>query len=221
MNIKHLSPSFLLFIVLLPACAGASTTPMASPPPATAPASTYNGIILPTPQGADATGAPPPAWLMVNHEAFPATYATYTTALAHADPAEKMPELPAVTLPANSTVTILIASEVVTQAQVTARPWSADGRIVPLFDPADIELKTQTGRDGTLTTLTLESTLLEGDQLLHLFITFPIAFPFATPISGAGEAHYLWRLVPARFAREHHSAMFAIRRPLAQPALNT
>ena len=153
----------------------------------------YDGIALPPPRST-MVGAPPLAWLMVNHEAFPATYAAYTTALAHADPAEKMPELPAVTLPANSTVTILIASEVVTQAQVTARPWSADGSIVPLFDPADIELKTQAGRDGTLTTLTLESTLLEGDQLLHLFITFPIAFPFATPISGTGEAHYLWRL---------------------------
>jgi hypothetical protein len=142
-------------------------------------------------------GSPPFAWLIANGEAFPATYAAYTTALAHVDPAEAMPELPAVTLPANSTMTILIASESITQAQVTARPWSADGRVVPLFDPADIELKTQTRSHGTLTTLTLESTLLEGDQLLHLFITFPITFPLTTPATGTGEAHYLWRLVPA------------------------
>ncbi|HKZ83513.1 MAG TPA: hypothetical protein VJ793_07630 [Anaerolineae bacterium] len=185
----------LITISALVACTTGTPpqTPTAVPTPtgATAPA-TYNGLPLPTPRPAEAgLSQPPPAWLIVGDKAITGTLAAGGTSRVHGDPAYALPDLPTAILPADARAVIVVGSQSFKSFKATVRPWSEDGRIVPLLDDTARELKAEVQREGNLTVFTLEPTGDASDQLLNANITFSVddAWGF-----------YLWRLNPAPIA---------------------
>jgi len=171
-------------------------TPTAVPTPTAEPAAdtipnTYHGVTLPRGVGTVTQDAPPLVWLIVGDKAVIGTLAAGGTSRGHGDPAYALPDLPAASLPADARAVIVVGSESFKSFKATVRPWSEDGRIVPLYDNAARELKAEVQREGSLTVFTLEPTGDASDQLLNVNITFSVddAWGF-----------YLWRLNPAPIA---------------------
>ena len=179
----------LITISALVACTTGTPpqTPTAVPTPTVAAApATYNGLPLPTPRPFVAgLSQPPPAWLIVGDQAVIGTLAAGGTSRVHGDPAYAIPGLPTASLPADARAVIVVGSESFKSFKATVRPWSEDGRIVPLYDDTARELKAEVQREGNLTVFTLEPTGDASDQLLNVNITFPVE---------DGWGFYLWRL---------------------------
>jgi len=153
--------------------------------------SAYKGLTLPTPRPVEGftEALPPPVWLIAGDKAVIGTLAAGGTSRGHADPAYALPDLPIASLLADAPAVIVVGSESVKSFKATVRPWSEDGRIVPLYDDTARELKAEVQREENLTVFTLESTGDAGDQLLNVNITFPVENAWA---------FYLWRLNPAQ-----------------------
>jgi hypothetical protein len=149
---------------------------------------TYNGVPLPMPRPVVGFDGLPPVWLIVGDQAIPPSLAAGGTSREHGDPAYAIPNLPTASLPADARAVIVVGSESVKSFKATVRPWSEDGRIVPLDDETARELKAEVQREGNLTVFILEPTGDAGDQLLNVNITFPVDDSWG---------FYLWRLNPA------------------------
>ena len=116
-------------VLFLSACGrspGSHATATDSPaPPSTQAGLTYNGIGLLQPKDASQEGAPQPAWLVVGRVAIPATYAAFTTAKAHVDPAQTISNIAIVTLLSTTdTVTLVIGAGAIDKLDATIRPWT-------------------------------------------------------------------------------------------------
>lgn len=147
----------------------------------------YDGVRLPAAKPMDADV--PPAWLIAGGQAIAAAVAAFTWDGAHADPAYAIPDLAIAATHADKPAVILVAARQVEAFQVTVRPWSKDGRIVPLFDESARELLVTSRSDGKVpdtTVLTVTPTSYATDQLMRAHIKF-----------GKGEAFYVWRLTAA------------------------
>ena len=107
--------------------------------------STYKGLALPTlrPVEGFTEALPPPVWLIVGDKAVIGTLAAGGTSRGHRDPAYALPDLPTSSLPADAQAVIVVGSQSFTSFKATLRPWSEDGRIVPLDDDTARELKAE------------------------------------------------------------------------------
>jgi hypothetical protein len=146
------------------------------------------------PKDAAQEGAPQPVWLVVGREAIPATYAAFTTATAHVDPAQTISNIATVTLPSSTDmVTLVIGPGAIDKLDATLRPWT--GTIIPLLDPNATALRTDT-RPSTegmnafaIKLLVKESGAETTNQLLTIHTSFP------TPgMRVIGDAYYVWLL---------------------------
>jgi hypothetical protein len=124
----------------------------------------------------------PGAWLVSGERAVPATLAALTLDGEHADPAYGYPGLEAAKLGPEGLV-IVLDSRDVSQAEVSIREWSVDGRIVPLVDEQLRPLTSQLDAADGLSILTIETVPEGGDYLLRLHV-----------IHANGDAFYVWRL---------------------------
>ena len=149
----------------------------------------YNGLTLPTPQPIRGfPEQPPAAWLIIAGKAIPATYGSFCIRGACADmvPPQLRNDLVSATLPAHTSITIIIQARSVKEFHVRVGAWRQQPTAP--FDPAATnELPAVQKTDGSITALTLEPIGNVGDQLLAVSITFE-----------SGDASYLWRLNPAQ-----------------------
>ncbi len=148
----------------------------------------YKGVLLPGGGGTRREGTAPPAWLVVGSEAVPGTVAAATEEGVIADPAEAVPDLPGIPLPAGAETVIVIGSDGVDGFQAVLRPWIEGS--TPLFDPSGTKLDAAAQPAQSMAVLTLSPVSAEKDLLLRADIIFPIP-------SGTGSASYIWRLSPA------------------------
>lgn len=164
-------------------------TEIASEPTATTNAPPKSSVqmppTLPPRQPGDQGGPslPPPAWLVVDGTAYPATYGTYCYGGGCVDMAlpEKMPEVKQATVPAGEELKVRIDSHEPVELNATIRAWGdlpTSGGNVGQTLPAHGERV-----DGT-TVYTLEPPTDADDQVLVAFTRF----------AKGGDASYIWRI---------------------------
>lgn len=149
----------------------------------------YQGIPLPLTDENKQVGAPPPAWLVFNEQAFPGRNAAFQTLQTHVDPAEAFPDLASIITPAQTEFLIIIASNSVTEFRASVVQWDPQANPLPLVE-AQGQLVTYTMREeDKLTIFTLKAVYPFQEQFLHVYIAFSQP---STDIKG--YAHYLWRI---------------------------
>lgn len=169
-------------------------------------AATYQGVALPTPQLIDMEAVPPPAWLISDDKAVPATYGTYSISTnvqgtilgGHLDAAVPPKDgLATASLSANEPVTILIGSGTLPPEAIQANvAQELDGFLLyTLANPRPLN-RVEAHHEGNLTVLTFEPIGNEDDQFLQVVVT--VENNEASPFTG--EATYFWRLKPAPVA---------------------
>ncbi len=203
--------SVMLAVPVLAACVGAASTPTAEPtatqpaPTATAPPAgptatptgtteptpelnAGEGMELPTPQpvgGIDGEG-PPPAWLIVGDEAYPATYGSFCFGPQCVDmvPPQMMPELATAELPAGQQAVIRVATGQLREFNVTVASWTTEPA---MGEQETTKVPVQGDQGDEATVFVLEPLESGGDQLL-----------IATAQFSKGDAMYIWRLNPGK-----------------------
>jgi len=167
-------------------------------------AATYQGVALPTPQPIDMEAVPPPAWLISDDKAVPATYGTYsisanvqgTIVQGHLDAAPPLSKdgLATASLSANEPVTLILGSGTLPLEAVQANVAKelAGTLLYGLADPRPLN-RVEARHEGNLTVLTFEPIGNEDDQILQVVVT--VENNEASPFTG--EATYFWRLNPA------------------------
>lgn len=154
---------------------------------------TYRGIALPLPKDSKQEGAPQPAWLVIDDQAIPATYAAYKTATAQVGPALSIPDIATAELPVSAEkFSIVIGPGAITKLEATMRQWT--DTIIPLFDPSAQSLKVEAQSDPGINAFTVlmpgaASTDQPSDHLFQVITNFPL-----NSTQSIGEAHYVWRL---------------------------
>ena len=185
-------------LLALSACSGSpashATAPEPPAPPLTQASLTYDGMSLLQPKDASQAGAPPPAWLVVGRATIPATYAAFTTATAHIDPAQTISNIATIILPSTTdTVTLVIGPGAIDKLDATLRPWA--GAIIPLLDPNATVLGTDTqpaadGMNAFAVRLPVNKSAGQTtERLMVIHATFPT--PGARVIA---DAYYVWLL---------------------------
>ena len=193
------------------------TTPTAEPtqiseptraviPTLTPVAAIYQGVALPTPQPIDMEVAPPPAWLISDDKAVPATYGTYSISAnvqgtivgGHLDAAVPPKDgLATARLSPNEPVIIILGSGTLPLEAIQANVAKelAGTLLYGLADPRPLN-RVEAHHEGNLTVLTFEPIGNEDDQILQVVVT--VENNEASPFTG--EATYFWRLNPAPVA---------------------
>lgn len=175
----------IVFIFMLTACGGSSST---GAPTAPAP-DQYQGITLPQPEPIKAFPTqPPPAWLIVNSAAIPATYGSfcYQGACLDVVPPQQLPRLAIAGFPPGEHLVVILDAATVKTVQARVGAWTT----IPSapFDPAKThDLPTEVKQDGRFAVVTLAPLQDAGTQLLAIETTFT-----------EGQASYLWRLSPVK-----------------------
>jgi hypothetical protein len=157
-----------------------------NPPPDAVPdvSTSYQGRVLPTAKPVRGLPVQPPsAWLIVEDSVVPATFAAGGTRASHLDPVPAMPDLMTVAIPAQTRATIVVDARSIARLQAVVRPWSEDGRIIPLFDDAARELQAAVHAGERTTIYSLEPIGDADDTLLRVHITL-----------AGGETFYVWHL---------------------------
>ena len=165
---------------------------------------TYNGLELPTPpQVAPDIVLPPAAWLIVDDKAVLASYgSSCTPTLVFGMGCGTMPEpwdrpdLVTVTLSAEKSAVIVIASTAIQEFHATVQPWAERSDSVP---STLHELKTERKRGINKTVYTLEPLDDASDMLLEVTVNY-----------NRGSASYYWRLNPASTAQPAFSPFQAV-----------
>jgi hypothetical protein len=151
----------------------------------------YQGISLPLSDEQQQFGAPPPAWLVFNEQAFPARNAASETLQAHLDPAEAFPDLPSIRIPEQGEFIIIIASDSVTEFRASVVQWDPQANPLPIIETQG-QLLTHTMRtENEFIIFTLTAIYPSKEQFLHVYITFS---QMSSGDDVAGYAHYLWRI---------------------------
>jgi hypothetical protein len=151
----------------------------------------YQGIPLLLSDEQQQFGAPPPAWLVFNEEAFPARNAASETLQAHLDPAEAFPDLPSISIPEQTEFIVIIASDSVTEFRASVVQWDPQANPLPIMETQG-QLLTHTMRtENEFTVFTLTAVYPSKEQFLHVYIAFS-QMPSGDDV--AGYAHYLWRI---------------------------
>jgi hypothetical protein len=153
--------------------------------------SSYQGIPLPLTDENQQTGAPPPAWIVFDEQAFPARNSAYRTLQAYIGPAEAVPELPAISIPEQTEFLVVIASNSVTEFRASVVPWDPQANPLPLIETQGQSLTHTMHKEGEFSVYTVAAIYLTKEQFLHVYIAF------SQPSSGGdleGYAHYLWRI---------------------------
>jgi hypothetical protein len=149
----------------------------------------YNGISLPTPQPIGGfPEQPPPAWLIIDGKAIPATYGSFCIRGACADmvPPQLRNDLVSVPVPSTAPITVIIQAPSITEFYARVGAWRPEPTAP--FDPTATRARVAVQKsDGSITAFTLEPIGNTSDQLLAVSITFE-----------SGDASYLWRLNPAQ-----------------------
>ncbi len=164
---------------------------------------TFAGVPLPSlrpvnaPEGDIASGLVrlPPAWLVVDCQAFPATFGSFTWTISmttesqtvrHADAIapERIPWLATAMVGLNEQPVIIVKATAVKQVAPQVRPWTTEPRYAPF---ATLVPAAAVQRNGDFAVFTLPP--LDGvrDRLLYVPVTFE-----------EGSIDYYWRLNPAR-----------------------
>ena len=147
----------------------------------------FGGVALPL-IAIDSLPHPPPAWLIVDNQAIPATFGDYCwhhplwggECVTEA-PAEDIPDLATVTLPPNHAPMIVVDTGGAMVFQPTVRAWNSP--------PAPVTGRQLGGRSnvkGRFSTFTLQPLDQIEDQVLEVQV-----IP-----SGTKRANYLWHLNP-------------------------
>ena len=133
----------------------------------------------------------PRVWLIIDNRQLEGTLAAGGSTQGHFDPALTLPNIKTANWPADARPVIAIDSSSVQALTVTVRPWTRDGRIIPLADSSVRQLKivaeniSNAQAMGVTTTITFEAIANVDDQLLNVNVTFKDEWGF-----------YLWRLNP-------------------------
>jgi hypothetical protein len=174
----------IVFIFMLTACGGSSST---GTPTALAP-DQYQGITLLQPEPIKAFPTqPPPAWLIVNSAAIPATYFSFCyQGCLDMEPPQQLPRLATAGFPPGERLIVIIDAATIKTVQARVGAWTT----VPSapFDPAKThDLPTEVKQDNRFAVVTLAPLQDSGTQLLAIEATFT-----------EGQASYLWRLNPIK-----------------------
>lgn len=147
---------------------------------------TVQGVALPL-VAIDSLPHPPPAWLIVDNTAIPATFGDYCWhhplwggECVTAPRAEDIPDLATVTLPANR-APVIVVEQRGTRIQPTVRAWNS--QVVPGYGR---QLQSTSDPEGRFSTFILQPLDQIEDQVLEVNI-----MP-----SGTKRATYLWHLNP-------------------------
>jgi hypothetical protein len=149
----------------------------------------YNGLSLPSPQPIRSfPEQPPPAWLIIDGKAIPATYGSFCVRGACADmvPPQLRNDLVGVPVPADASITVIVQLPSITEFHARVAAWRPEPT-APLDPAATRELSVVQKSDQSITGFTLEPMGNTNDQLLAASIRFE-----------SGDASYLWRLNPAQ-----------------------
>ena len=149
----------------------------------------YNGLILPTLQPLRGfPEQPPPAWLIIDSKAIPATYGSFCVRGACADmvPPQLRNDLVGLPVPADASITVIVQLPSIKEFHARVGAWRPEPT-APLDPAATRELSVVQKSDQSITGFTLEPMGNTNDQLLVVSIRFE-----------TGDASYLWRLNPAQ-----------------------
>ena len=161
----------------------------------------YKDVALPMPRyGKVRNGKTqlPPAWLIIDDQAIPATYGSYTvsfdigggfTESEHGDaaPPDMNPDLATAALPAGGQAIIVLGAEAVSEFHARVAEWP----LAPnANDPSSSGLEAERQPDTGVTVYRLQTLNASRDQVLLVSIAFKSHDAW-------GDANYLWRLSPA------------------------